>query len=50
MTRLGCGLRGWVEMRERVVDDGWVALKPKWALAARPADRLRGRLAARAEA
>ena len=38
---------GWtlVEMRERLVDDAWLELKPKWALAARPADRLRGRLA-----
>jgi len=35
---VGAGLAaGWtlVEMRERVIDDGWVALKPKW-------ERLRG--------
>jgi SAM-dependent methyltransferase len=29
-TGLGTGFE-LVEMRERVIDDGWVALKPKWA-------------------
>ena len=37
------------DLRERVIDDTWLALKPKWARAARSPGRVRVRLAARVE-